>query len=66
MKDAPNREPLIVYAVVAAIASIPVIVAVARGGRFGTEATVGVLMLAIALAGLLAMRWIAHERRRRR
>ncbi|MEP6865225.1 MAG: hypothetical protein ABJE66_31695 [Deltaproteobacteria bacterium] len=66
MNDAPNREQAIVYAVIAAIGSIPVLVVLARGSAFDAEATVGLVMLVLAIAGLLAMWWVAHDQRRRR
>lgn len=68
MNDAPNpdREQAILYALIAAIGMIPVILALRSGGVFGSEATIGLLMLALATAGLLAMWRIARNQRHRR
>jgi uncharacterized membrane protein YdjX (TVP38/TMEM64 family) len=68
MNDAPNqdREQTILYALIAAIGMIPVIVALRSGGVFGSEATLGLLMLVLAVAGLLAMWRIARSQRHRR
>lgn len=67
MNDAsnPNREQTVLYALIAAIGTIPVIIALRSGGVFGSEATIGLLMLALAIAGLLAMARIARKQRHR-
>ena len=67
MNDAPNqnREQTILYGLVAAIGMIPVIIALRHGGVFGSEATIGLLMLALAISGLLAMWRIARNQRSR-
>jgi len=59
----PDVEQLTLYLMIAAIGMIPVIVVLARGGVFGSEATIGLLMLASATAGLLAMFRVARKRR---
>lgn len=51
----PNREQTILYALIAAVGLIPVIIALQSGGVFGSDATLGLLMLVLAIAGLLAM-----------
>ena len=68
MANAPNRdrEQLLLYALIAAIGIIPVIVAVVHGGVFGPEPTIGLLMLGIAIVGLLTMWRFARRRRARR
>ncbi|MEO6774503.1 MAG: hypothetical protein ABI467_16035 [Kofleriaceae bacterium] len=68
MNDAPNsnREQVILYALIAAIGVIPVIIALRQGGVFGSEATIGLVMLALAIVGLLAMWRIARKQRPRR
>jgi uncharacterized membrane protein YdjX (TVP38/TMEM64 family) len=67
MNDAPNpnREQTILYALIAAIGLIPVIIALESGGVFGSDATLGLLMLVLAIAGLLAMWRITRKQRRR-
>ena len=67
MNDGPkaDSEQLILYAMIAAVGMIPVIIVLARGGVFGSEATIGLLMLASAVAGLLAMWRVARRRRLR-
>lgn len=58
--SAPNDEPepasdhdeLVIYALLVAIGVVPVIVALALGAAFGTEATIGAAMIALGAAGL--------------
>ena len=67
MNDAPepDREQLTLYALIAAIGMIPVIIALGQGGMFGAEATIGLLVLALATAGLLATWRNARNQRHR-
>jgi hypothetical protein len=48
-------EELIVYAALCVVGAIPVAVAVVRGGAFGVEPTLGMLMALAGVAGLVAM-----------
>ena len=68
MNDAPdpNHEQTILYVVIAAVGTIPVIIALGTGGVFDAAATLGLVMLALAIAGLLAMWRLARKQRRRR
>jgi len=50
---APSEERVL-YAVLCAVGAIPVAIALLRGGGFGVEATLGLLMALAGLAGLLA------------
>ena len=67
MNDAPDpdHEQLILYVVIAAVGTIPVIIALGTGGVFDTTATLGLVMRALAIAGLLAMWRIARKQRHR-
>lgn len=68
MGDAPNRdsEQLLLYVLIAAIGMIPVIVVIMHGGVFGSEPTIGLLMLGVAIVGLLAMWRLARRGQARR
>jgi hypothetical protein len=46
-------EDAILHVLMIAIGLIPVLIACATGGRFGVEATLGGLMMAIGLRGLV-------------
>jgi hypothetical protein len=46
-----NAEELVLYGLVVAIGAIPVVVAVAQGGTFGGEPTIGLVMLCLGLIG---------------
>jgi len=61
-----DSEQLILYVLIAAIGIIPVVIVLVRGGVFGSEATIGLLMLGAAIAGLLAMWRLARHRRSHR
>ena len=52
-----RREERTLYGVVAAIGALPVAGALARGGAFGVEPTVGLVMLAAGGAGLIRTAW---------
>lgn len=66
--SAPNVEPepandhdeVVIYALLVAIGTIPVILACALGATFGTQATTGAAMIGLGAAGL------ARTMRRRR
>jgi UPF0716 family protein affecting phage T7 exclusion len=60
-----HDEQISLYVVIAAIAVIPVVIALWQGGVFGAEPTIGLIMLASATAGLVAM-WRAARRARAR
>jgi hypothetical protein len=47
----PDSEELILYALVAAIGAIPVVITLLRHADFGVEPTVGLLMIGVALGG---------------
>ncbi len=49
-------EDTILHIVMIAIGLIPVLIAFATGGRFGVEATLGGLMMAVGLGGLVSTR----------
>lgn len=51
-EPASDHDEPVIYALLVAIGVIPVIVALALGGAFGTEATLGVAMIAVGAAGL--------------
>lgn len=50
---APSEERIL-HAILCAVGAIPVVIAVLRGGGFGVEATVGLVMALAGLAGLVA------------
>jgi hypothetical protein len=50
---APSEERIL-HAVLCAVGAIPVVIAVLRGGGFGVEATVGLVMAVAGLVGLVA------------
>lgn len=52
---APGEE-LILYAALCVVGAIPVATALVRGGSFGVEATIGLLMVLAGLAGIFAAR----------
>jgi hypothetical protein len=56
--SAPSEE-LILYVALCAIGAIPVVTTLVRGGAFGVEATIGLLMALAGLAGLGC--WIASR-----
>jgi uncharacterized membrane protein YdjX (TVP38/TMEM64 family) len=58
----PLLEELILYALLVAIGAIPVVLALADGGRFGVEATIGLIMLCAGLLGAFACFWRAAMR----
>ena len=50
----PASEELVVYAALCVVGAIPVAVALGRGGAFGVEPTLGMLMALAGVAGLVA------------
>jgi hypothetical protein len=60
---APSEERIL-YAILCAIGAIPVAIALLRGGGFGVEATIGLLMVLAGLAGLVASTRVARRRPR--
>jgi hypothetical protein len=55
-------EELILYAVIAVVGVIPVAIVLMRGGVFGSEPTIGLIMFVLALAGVVATWRIARKR----
>jgi hypothetical protein len=51
---AAASEELVVYAALCVVGAIPVAVALAHGGAFGVEPTLGMLMAVAGVAGLIA------------
>lgn len=47
-----NAEEPVLYGLLVAIGAIPVVIAVLRGGMFGVEPTLGLVMLCLGLIGL--------------
>ena len=56
-----DGEELVLYVALCVVGAIPVVVAAARGGAFGVEPTIGLMMAVAGLAGLagLIAAWIA-------
>jgi len=52
----PDSEELILFALLAAIGAIPVVITLLRHGTFGVEPTVGLLMIGAALGGFTKAR----------
>lgn len=52
---APSEE-LVLYLALCVVGAIPVATVLVRGGTFGVEATLGLMMTLAGLAGLLAAR----------
>ena len=59
--SAPSEERVL-YAILCAVGAIPVAIALLRGGGFGVEATLGLLMALAGLAGLVASARVARGR----
>jgi hypothetical protein len=59
----PDREELVLYGLVAAIGTIPVVIALVAHEGFGLDATLGLLMMLIGLAGIVVQ--LARTRRSR-
>ena len=59
------REELALYTLMAGVGAIPVITAIAHGATLGGTATIGLVMLAVGLAGLLGA-WRSARRGQRR
>ena len=47
-------EELIIYVALCVVGAIPVSDLVSRGGAFGVEPTLGLLMIAVGISGLVA------------
>ena len=68
----PTRQPavdpegFILYGILAAIGAIPVVVALVERAEFGSDATLGLIMLVVGLVGMLATRWARAAGIRRR
>jgi len=56
------NEELVVYGALCVVGAIPVAVAVAHGGAFGVEPTLGMLMALAGVAGLVATLWHLRQR----
>jgi hypothetical protein len=52
-------EELIFYAALCLVGAIPIWTTAARGGAFGVEATIGVLMIAAGIVGLVSSAFTA-------
>jgi hypothetical protein len=59
----PHPEELVLYALLAGIGIIPVAVALITRERFGLDATLGLLMVGIGLAGAIVCTWRSRRRR---
>jgi hypothetical protein len=59
-----DGEEATLYLLIAAIGSIPVVLVLWRGGVFDRDSTIGLAMLLLAIAGLLAM-WHGARKERR-
>jgi hypothetical protein len=59
----PASEELIVYAALCVVGAIPIAVALGRGGAFGVEPTLGMLMALAGVAGVITT--LLHLRQRR-
>ena len=59
----PPLEELIIYALLMITGAIPVINVLAAGGRFGVEPTIGALMIAAGVLGVIAYAWQTARRR---
>ena len=57
-RSTPGEE-LIFYVALCVIGAIPVAGMIARGGVFGVEPTIGLIMMVAGIAGLLAAGWVA-------
>jgi hypothetical protein len=57
-------EQISLYLVIAAIAVIPVAIVLWQGGVFGVEPTLGLILLALATAGLASMKRAARRSQR--
>ncbi|HEX3474832.1 MAG TPA: hypothetical protein VHT91_07305 [Kofleriaceae bacterium] len=62
-RSAPSEERIL-YTALCAVGAIPVAIALLRGGGFGVEATIGLLMALAGLAGLVASARVARPRPR--
>jgi hypothetical protein len=60
----PLLEELVLYALFVAIGAIPVVLALAHGGTFGVDATLGLLMISAGALGALAHVWRIRRHRR--
>ena len=58
----PASEELVVYAALCVVGAIPVAVALGRGDAFGVEPTLGMLMAAAGVAGLITTLWHLRQR----
>jgi hypothetical protein len=59
----PPVEELIIYALLVITGAIPVTNAIEDGARFGVEATIGAIMIAIGAIGIIVYAWQAARRR---
>jgi hypothetical protein len=57
-------EEWILYGALCGVGAIPIAIALLRGGSFGVEATLGLLMALAGLAGLVASARVARGRRK--
>lgn len=58
-----RRDDRILYAVIAAIGLIPIVITLAHGRAFGAESTIGAGMFVLALIGFATSWRIAQSRR---
>lgn len=56
-QPAADPEGFILYGILAAIGAIPVVVALVERTMFGADATLGLIMLAVGVVGMLATQW---------
>ncbi len=61
-----TSDDVILYLVIGIVGFIPIAIAIGQRSVFGTQSTIGLLMLGVAIGGLLAMRHVAGRRRRHR
>lgn len=59
--SAPSEERIL-YGALCVVGAIPIAIALLRGGSFGVEATIGLLMALAGLAGLVASTRAARGR----
>jgi hypothetical protein len=56
-------EELLIYGLLVVVGAIPVAMTLAQHGAFGSEATLGILMLGAGTLGVIALWWRTSRRR---
>jgi hypothetical protein len=56
-------EELLIYGLLVVVGAIPVAMTLAQHGAFGSEATLGILMLGAGTLGAIALWWRTFRRR---